>query len=74
MSHYATRTRPKLTQQDIYDGLTQLGLTEEETPIDGYGFTFHATPAYAVLSYQQQHGGKVPTRFWIDRRTFILAD
>jgi hypothetical protein len=29
MSHYATRTRPKLTQQDIYDGLTQLGLTEE---------------------------------------------
>jgi hypothetical protein len=74
MKSYATRTRPKLTPQDIYDGLTQLGLTEEEKPIDGYGFTFYTTPAYAVLSYQQQHNDTVPTRFWIDRRTFILAD
>jgi len=74
MKSFATSTRPKLTQQDIYDGLTKLGLTEEEKPIDGYAFTFFCTPAYAVLSYQQQHNGKVPARFWIDRRTFILAE
>lgn len=67
-----TTTRPKLTADEIRAGLWALGLTEEEKPIDGYGFLFTARPGAAVTSYQAQHGAQ-PTRFYIDRRTYILS-
>lgn len=72
-----TRTRPatgRLDQDDIRTRLVAYGLREEETPLDGYAFTYSTTAKAAVKSFMTHTGGTPPRVFWFDCNLFILSD
>ena len=67
-----TAGRTRLSPDAIRAELSQLGLREEIEPIPGYAFTQCKAPDHAVITYAETHGGAEATRFYIDRRTYIL--
>lgn len=70
----ASPTRGRLTADAIRDAFTNLGLREEEKPIDGYAFTHWKEPHAAVQFYSERNGGREPTRFYIAQRMYVVAE
>ncbi len=63
----------RLTEAQIREGLIELGLKEEEKPIDGYGFTYRKEPRAALRTYYDVKSDTVPTRFYIGTSSYVLS-
>lgn len=70
----STTTRVKRTPEELRAMLTAFGLREEEMPIAGFAFTYRKEPQAAMSFYAETHSGREPTRFYLDRRSYILAE
>lgn len=69
-----TKARARVGTEVLRAALTDAGLREEETPIDGYAFTHWKQPAAAVSFWMDNHNGARPTRFYVSSHSFILSD
>ena len=65
--------RVRRSPDEMRAALIELGLHEEEAPIEGYGFTYWKHPAHAMSFYAETHGGAEATRFYCGQRSFTLG-
>jgi hypothetical protein len=69
-----TRARVRRSPDEMRAALIELGLREEEKPIEGYAFSYGKHPDHAMSFYKETHGGAEATRFYCGQRSFTLSD